>query len=579
MRLAGRAFLLAFLAGCLLFAGPFDSPLGRASGGTGSQAPARVTVTLLSTTDLHGNLYPLDYYSNQPANRGLAKIATLVKQVRAERPHALLLDCGDTIQGTPLAFYFARKDTARPNPTIAVMNALRYDAMALGNHEFNYGLDVMWKAKREAKFPWLAANVKQTYKKAPQHFAPYIIKRIQGVRVGIVGFVTPGVPRWEVPAHYKGYEFEQIVDAAKRVIPPLRKKVDLLVVIAHSGLGRDPQVTATDYSDVAGENVILALARALPEIDIVFYGHSHQEMPEMLLNGVLLSQSKNWGQSLARADIVMERSPQGRWRVASKKSSTIPVNDQVAADPETLALAKPYHEATQKYLDAPIATSEKEMDGARARYEDHPFVDLIHKVQMEYGQADVSLATLFLTSARVPAGQVTVRQAAALYIYDNTLYTVEATGAQLKQALERAATYFTAWPLKEGERIRLPGFNADAAQGVNYVIDLTRPAGDRIRDLTYKGQPLDPNQKLRVAINNYRYAGGGQYESLKGLPVLYRSPVEMRDLLIEYVTRLGRIPAESDHNWKIVPPEAVEAMLEEVRRREEQRTVGPAASP
>jgi 2',3'-cyclic-nucleotide 2'-phosphodiesterase/3'-nucleotidase len=579
MKFTRRLFVAICVAACLLLQGPFDAAQGQPHGASGGPAPSRVTLTLLSTTDLHGNLYPMDYYSNRAANRGLAKVATLIKQVRAEQPNALLLDCGDTIQGTPLAFYFARKESSRPNPTVAVMNALRFDAMAVGNHEFNYGLEVLWKAKRESKFPWLAANIRQTYKKAPQRFEPYIIKNVQGIRVGIVGFITPGVPRWEVPAHYQGYEFEQIVEAAKRVIPPLRKRVDVLVVIAHSGLGRDPQVSTTEYSDVAGENVIAALARTMPEIDIIFYGHSHQEVPEMLLNGVLLSQARNWGQSLARADVVMERGPQGRWRVASKKSATIPVTDQVAPDPEILALAKPFHEATQKYLDTPIATSEKEMDGQRARYEDHPFVDLIHKVQMEYGQADVSLATMFLTSARVPAGQVTVRQAAALYIYDNTLYTVEATGAQLKEALERAATYYTSWPLKEGERIRLPGFNADAAQGVSYVIDVTRPPGDRVRDLTYKGAPLDPNQKLRVAINNYRYAGGGQYESLKGLPVVYRSPMEVRDLLIEYVTRVGKIPSEADHNWKIIPSEAVDAMLEEVRRRDEQRGAGPAALP
>jgi 2',3'-cyclic-nucleotide 2'-phosphodiesterase/3'-nucleotidase len=579
VKLTRRILLTGCLAAALLLVGPFDAAQGQPAGHAGGPAPSRVTLTLLSTTDLHGNLYPMDYYSNQPANRGLAKIATLIKNIRAEQPNALLLDCGDTIQGTPLAFYFARKEPSQPNPTVAIMNALRYDAMAVGNHEFNFGLDVLWKAKRESKFPWLAANIRQTYQKAPQRFEPYIIKNVQGVRVGIVGFITPGVPRWEIPANYEGYEFEQIVDAAKRVIPPLRKKVDLVVVIAHSGLGRDPQVSATDYGDVVGENVMAALARQVPEIDIIFYGHSHQEMPEMLLNGVLLSQARNWGQSLARADVVMERGPQGRWRVASKKSATIPVTDQVAPDPEILALAKPYHEATQKYLDTPVATSERELDGMRARYEDHPFVDLIHRVQMEYGQADVSLATLFLTSARVPAGQVTVRQVAGLYIYDNTLYTVEATGAQLKQALERAATYYTSWPLKEGERIRLPGFNADTAQGVSYIIDLTQPPGERVRDLTYKGQPLDPNQKLRVAINNYRYAGGGQYEVLKGLPILYRSPMEVRDLLIEYVTRVGKIPAEADHNWRIIPPEAVEAMLEEVRRRDEQRAVGSDSSP
>jgi 2',3'-cyclic-nucleotide 2'-phosphodiesterase/3'-nucleotidase len=164
---------------------------------------------LLGTTDIHGNIEPLDYYANRPGNRGLAKIATLIRRVRAEQPHVLLLDSGDAIQGTPLAYYFARKGTGRRNPVIATMNALGYDAMALGNHEFNFGLDVLWKAKEEAHFPLLAANLRQNYPAGGvEYFPPYVIKTVANVRVGIIGLVTPGVPRWEIPAHYRGYEFE-----------------------------------------------------------------------------------------------------------------------------------------------------------------------------------------------------------------------------------------------------------------------------------------------------------------------------------------------------------------------------------
>ncbi|MGH9791938.1 MAG: bifunctional metallophosphatase/5'-nucleotidase, partial [Candidatus Acidiferrales bacterium] len=177
-----------------------------------------VQITLLGTTDLHGNLFPIDYYSNKPANRGLAKIATLIRQVRSEQSNVLLLDSGDTIQGTPLAYYFARKDASKPNPTIALMNALGYDAMATGNHEFNFGLDVLLKAKAEAKFPWLAANIEGP-RSGNEHFRSHIIKEVAGVKIGIVGFITPGVPRWEIPAHYRGYSFHSIVETAKHVIP------------------------------------------------------------------------------------------------------------------------------------------------------------------------------------------------------------------------------------------------------------------------------------------------------------------------------------------------------------------------
>jgi len=533
--------------------------------------PHRVSLTLLGTTDIHGNLMPVDYYANRAAERGLAKVATLVKRIRAEQPNSLLLDSGDTIQGTPLAFYYARKDPTKPNPTIAVMNALRYDAMSLGNHEFNYGLAVMWKAKREADFPWLAANVKQKYKPGENgYFVPYIIKQVAGLNVGIVGFVTPGIPRWEVPENYAGYEFEPIVEAARRVVPEIRKKADLVVVITHTGLGRDPKTGEAPGDQMVNENVAWDLAQAVPQIDVIFYGHTHQEMPQLMVNGVLLAQARNWAQSLARADIEMEREGEGAWRVASKKSMTIPVTSDVPADPEIVKLAEPYHLATQAYLDTPVATSEKAMDGSLARYEDHPFLDLIHTVQMQYGKADVSLATMLFSGARVPAGQVTIRQIAAIYIYDNTLFTVEMTGAQLRQALETAAGYFPAWPFPADGRIRLPGYNADTAQGVSYKVDISRPAGQRIVGLTYRGKPLADDEKLRVATNNYRYAGGGQYAVFKGLPVLYRSPQEIRELLIEYVGKTGRIPATADGNWEIVPPAAREALVAEIRRREQQ---------
>ncbi len=567
-----RAPLLARLL-CLLglFALCLPAQVARAAGDAAAQAAAsqKVRLTLLGTTDIHGHIMPVDYYADTPANLGLAKIATLVRQIRAAEPHVLLLDAGDTIQGTPLAYQFARRDTSKPNPTIAMMNAMGYDAMACGNHEFNFGLEVLWKAKREAKFPFLAANLRQKYKGGVAYFRPYIIKNVAGVRVGIVGFITPGVPRWELPENYRGYQFEPIVEAAKRVIPDVRKRVDLVVVIAHSGLGPDPETGQAGPADeIAGENAMIALAEQVPGIDVILFGHTHLELSERFIHGALLVQPKNWGGSLARVEVQMERDAQGRWRVAAKHSATLRVTEEVRPDPEILSLAEPYERATQEALSRPVASSAAALDGLTARYEDHPLVDLIHKVQMEYGRADVSLATMFYPGARIPAGKVTVRQIAALYLYENTLYTVEMSGAQLKEALEHAASFFPAWPFPPGEPPRLPGYNADSAEGVSYVMDLSQPVGQRIRELRFKGKPLEPAATLRVAINNYRYSGGGRYDVFKGLPIVYRSPQEVRELIIEYVTRTGTIPTTADGNWHIEPTEARAALLREARARE-----------
>lgn len=546
------------IAVCLLaWTGGSLWPLGVCAG------QSSVTITLLSTTDSHGHIEPWDYYANKPADLGLAKIETLVKEQRMEAPEALLLDCGDTTEGTPPAYLFGVKETTAPNPEIAVFNAMHYDAMAVGNHEFNFGETAMWKAKSESKFPWLAANIKQTYTKGVTYIQPYIVKVVDGVRVGIVGFVTPGIPRWEIPEHYKGYEFEPIVQSAAAVIPEVRKRVDLLVVIMHSGLDRDPKTGKAPSDQITNENAAWELAEQVPGIDVIFYGHTHQEMPQLVVNGVLMAQAKNWGISLARADITMTKDAAGRWGVAAKHSWTIPVTPKTVADPEIMKIAAPYQEATQKYLDAPIATSAKELGGGTERYEDGPLVGLINKVQMDAGHADVSMATMFYPGVKVPAGPVTVRQAAALYVYENMLYVVKMTGAQLKEALEHAASFYPSWPPANGPELALPGYNADSAEGVSYEIDLTKPVGERIRNLQFHGRPLAADQELRVAINNYRYTGGGHYSVYQGLPIVYRSPEEIRELLIAYLERTGEIPTKADGNWKIVPRQAVTAMEEQ----------------
>src|SRR3984893_14250866 len=281
-----------------------------------------------------------------------------------------------------------------------------------------------------------------------------------------------------------------------------------------------------------------------------------------MIHGALLVQAKNWGASLARVDMDVGRDAQGQWRVEQKRSALLPVTAAPPADSAIERLNEPYEHATETYLDGRVAGVAKTLSGETERYEDGPLVDLIQKVQLAYGHADVSLATMFVPTMRIRAGDVTVRQASELYPYDNILYVVQMNGAQLRQALEHAASFYSGWPLAAGEKVHLPGYHADSAEGsgVSYTIDLTRPVGDRIVGLRYHGAPIDPGAKLRVAINNYRYSGGGGYD-FKNLPVVYRSPQEMRDLIIEYLARTGTIPAEGDHHWRIVPQEALAAML------------------
>jgi 2',3'-cyclic-nucleotide 2'-phosphodiesterase / 3'-nucleotidase len=539
-------------------------------------APRRVTLTLLSTTDIHGHVEPWNYLTGRPANLGLAKIATLVERIRKEKRHVLLLDCGDATEGTPLAYYFARRDPGAANPTIAVMNAMHYDAMALGNHEFNFGLASLWRAKGEAHFPWLAANVEQVWPGGVRHFKPYVIRNVAGIRIGIVGFVTPGIPHWEVPSHYRGYRFEPIVAAARRIVPELRPKVDLLVALVHSGLDRDP-ATGRRYKELyPEENVAWELAEDVPEIDVLFFGHTHRELPEKIIHGVLLSQAKNWGESLAEAEVTMSREPNGRWGVAGKHSRTIRVTSEVAADPAILKLAAPYQAKVERYLGTPIAVSPAALSGALGRLRDDPLIDLIHQAQLAAGHADVSFATLLDPEVYFPAGTITIRQVFALEPYDDELDTVEMTGAELKQALEHAASFYPPWPFPPG-RVALPSYSADSAEGVSYRVNLAQPVGERIEELRYHGKPLDPQARLRVAVNSYRVAGGGGYAVYRGLPVVLQTKEEVVEVVIAYLKRTGKVPVEADQNWALEPREAAQALFEAAE--DERRAASGAARP
>ncbi len=519
-------------------------------------AGERAKITILSTTDLHGNILPLNYFTNKPEQKGLAKVATLIHQARKANPKALLIDIGDTIQGAPTSYYHASKNPAPIDPMMLVMNELQYDSMTLGNHEFNFGLPTLQKARSEAKFPWLSANILDSTTKAPA-FAPYLIKEIDGVRVAILGITTVGIPHWEDARHIPGLEFQNPIEAARKWVAELREKqkVDVVIVAAHMGLEEDLATGFKQPGQIPNENTALAIARSVPGIDLMFLGHSHRDTPALVVNGVLFAQAGHWGNRLAQAEVFLEKSPEGRWVILGKSSKTIPVAEAVTADPAIVKLVTPYHEETQAWLDKSIGSCAAELNGRRSRLEDSALIDLIHKVQLEAGQADVSFAASFNLEARIHAGPITVRDIYSLYTYENTLVVVEGTGKVVKDALEVAAKYYLPYAAgRSAEQLtdtRAPGYNFDSAEGVSYTLDLNRPQGDRIVDLKYKGAPLAPEQKLKIVVNSYRFAGGGNYGMFKNLPVVHRSSDEVRDLIIEWIDKHKQIPTTASQNWKI----------------------------
>ncbi|HTK28655.1 MAG TPA: bifunctional UDP-sugar hydrolase/5'-nucleotidase [Vicinamibacterales bacterium] len=538
-----RTAVAACLAAALIAA-------GRANG--------RVWITVLSTTDLHGNLLPVDYYTGRPDARGLARVASIVRRTRTENPSGtLLVDSGDTIQGTPLEYVHNRRNNTPPDPMMLAMNALGYDAMAVGNHEYNFGLGVLAKARREARFPFLSAN---TYKKGTNDTAydPYLVKVVNGVRVAILGLTTPDVPSWETPGNYAGLEFRNPIEEAGKRVPELRARehADLVVIAMHMGIGENLATGTPNPGQLPNENAALDIARQVPGVDLILMGHTHRDVPSLVVNGVLLVQADAWGRRLARADFYLEPDAGRAWRIAGREARTIPITDRTETDAELSTIAVPYDRDTRAWLDRPIGNSPAELDARNATFEDTAILDLVQRVQLDAGHADVSMVASFNPRARLPKGQVTVRDIAGLYVYENTLVVLKVTGRQLKAALEHSAEYFLPFaPGKTPAELvdhRIPAYNFDVAEGVTYDLDLAAPAGQRIRNLQFHGRPIDPEATFRLATNNYRVTGGGGYTMYREAPELYRSSEEIRDLIIEWVERHHDIPAQPSGNWRLI---------------------------
>lgn len=511
-----------------------------------------VRIQVLATTDVHANLLPWDYFTGRPAARGLAPLATLIREQRQKNPNTLLLDNGDTIQGTPVGSLHqaaVREGRAvRPDAMMAAMNALGYDAMAVGNHEFNFGLDVLHRARREAKFPWLSGNTVASGNAEP--FQPYIVKTVSGVRVGVFGITTPNIPNWEQPENYKGYTFQDGAEASRDIVRKLRaEKADLIIGLVHAGLGPKESRSAENMAD--------RIARDVPGIDAIVFGHTHNEVADLRINGVLMTQPGRWGERLSVLDFELEKEG-APWRVTQKSARLVKVTRETSSDAEIARIAEPYHRDTEKWLETAVATAPATLEARLGRIQDTAIVDAIHAVQLHYAEAQVSFTSLFNPQLRIAAGPVTVRQIAALYLYDNELFAVEGTGRTIKSALENSAAYYyrcpdaacSTGPLTNRSR---PGYNFDIAQGVEYEVDLSRRVGDRIRNLTYRGRPVEPDQKFRIAVNNYRAAGSNGYTMFKTTPIVWKSNRPIRDLVVEFYADRKSLPTSPDNNWRIVP--------------------------
>jgi len=516
-----------------------------------------LTLTLLHTSDLHGNIFPVNYATNKPSDVGLAKIYTLVKSVKSENPNTLLIDTGDLIQGTPLEYYHARIENEPPDPMVLVMNRMGFAASVLGNHEFNYGMDVLKKAISEAKFPFLSANIVKKGTDQP-YFKPYVVFKVAGVKVGLLGLTTKFIPNWEDPKNIAELDFLDPVEVAKKYVKILREdeKVDVVVVGYHGGLERDPK-TGEPTEELTGENQAYQLIQEVPGIDVLLTGHQHRTIA-VVINGVAVTQPSNWGKALGRIDLILDNSS-GKWKITDKKVQILSTKG-VEADSEILALAQPYEDKVQKWLDQPIGWAEGDFyveDPLMARLEDHPLIEFINRVQMYYSKAKISSTALFNNDIKGwKEGPITLRDINAVYIYPNTLKVLRVTGKDIKDALERSASYFD----YDGNEVTVNKswvepkprhYNYDMWEGIHYVIDVSKPVGQRVVYLAFEGKPVEMDKEYEIVLNNYRAGGGGGYTMFKGKPVVREVMMEVAELIADYVMQHKTIKPTVDHNWYV----------------------------
>ncbi|MFG2130293.1 bifunctional metallophosphatase/5'-nucleotidase [Streptomyces sp. NPDC048751] len=572
-------------------AGAAAAPAAQAAEATQAKRPAkRYAFTVMGTTDLHGNVFNWDYFTDKEFDDkahndvGLAKISTLVNQIRKEkgRRNTLLIDAGDTIQGTQLSYYYAKVDpiTAKGGPVhpmAQAMNAIGYDAAALGNHEFNYGIPVLRKFEEQCRFPLLGANALDAKTLRPA-FAPYSMHRLctpfgRDVKVAVLGLTNPGIAIWDKANVQGKMTFPGLEEQAAKWVPKLRSMgADVVIVSAHSGSSG-----TSSYGDQLPyiENAAGLVAEQVPGIDAILVGHAHTEIPEYFVANketgqqVVLSEPLKWGQRLTLFDfeLVWEK---GRWAV-EKVGAKVLNSNTVEEDTKITKLLGDEHAKVVAYVNQVIGTNTAEMTSVEAPYKDVPIIDLINHIQAdtvkqalsgtEYAALPVlSQAAAFSRSAVIPAGQVTIRDVAGLYVFENTLEARLMTGAQMKAYLEFSANYYVQTapdapvdPANLTNANGTPDYNYDVVGGLTYEIDIAKPAGSRVTNVRFEGAPLVDDKQFVFAVNNYRANGGGNFPHVAAAKVLWSNSDEIRNTMIAWVKAKGSIDpaAFASVDWKL----------------------------
>jgi 2',3'-cyclic-nucleotide 2'-phosphodiesterase/3'-nucleotidase len=493
-----------------------------------------VRITLLHTTDLHGRIRPTEIaYPKDSAGKdlgGLARCATMIAKFRAENPNCLLVDNGDTIQGTPASLMSAGLMMVR------ALNHLRYDAWVWGNHEFDWGADNLERCAAATEVPILAGNIRGDRPAITGRLRPYVVKDCDGVRVAVVGLNTPGIPNWSRPWLIQNLVFEQSSSVLRRVLRDVkREKADVIVLAAHQGY--------REYGDDHA-NQINDIARSFPEIDAIIGGHTHRPVPELFIRNALYSQANYWGTDLGRMDFTYDTDQR---KLTSRKASLIKMDARVPQDAGLLALCKPDLDAADREMSRVIgaATEDFIVDGAPKR--ETPVHNLLCEAILDACErarhpADIAITRVLDEREELKKGPITVGDCWRLVPYENFIGVFEVTPAQLRELLEEEASLYAR------ER-------ANGVYGMRLALRVSAPAGRRVVSIADRdGKPFPPDRRLRVAAASYDLASAGtrrpKLRAIADAPEakLVELRVQTRDALVEFITAKKEISPHL-HGW------------------------------
>lgn len=541
-----------------------------------------VKLKIVETSDIHGNYYPYDFILRHEAGGSLARIHAFVQKEReVYKDNLLLLDNGDILQGQPCAYYYNYIDTVSPHLAAEVLNYMQYNTGNMGNHDVETGRAVFDRWADDCKFPILGANIIDTAT-GKTHFKPYEILERDGVKIVVLGMITPAIPVWLSENLWKGLRFDDMEETARKWMKIIREKEkpDLVIGIFHAG--QDALLMGGKYR----ENASVEVARNVPGFDIVLMGHDHARELKKIKNiagdSVLIMDPASKGIVVANADVTLKLR---KGKVIEKHiDGALTDMKDYAASEDFMKHFAPQFNAVQDFVSKKIGSFTETISTRPAYFGSSAFIDLIHLLQLEITNADISLAAPLSYDTEINKGDVFVSDMFNLYKYENMLYTMKLSGKEVKDALEMSYNLWTNQmksaddhlllfrkQRREGATDRASfqnfSFNFDSAAGIIYTVDVTKPKGEKITIISMAdGTPFSMDKMYKVALNSYRGNGGGELltkgagipqDELKGR-ILFSTDKDLRYYLMQYIEKKGVIEPYALGQWKFIPEEWVE---------------------